>query len=160
MSALDSRLSYLPFLLGFPTLISKGANLHLKYLTLSFLLHIKYHRLKLIFDGDHVYLRFISNTVALQVIGERSATGHYSGTINQQMHVTHCSNRGRNFYTLSLSCPSKTKNSKAAAQGIVWQLNVAAYGPTDSGRLCFLTFNHNLINGHTLTQSKYDHTLF
>lgn len=38
--------------------------------------------------------------------------------------------------------------------------SAAAYGLTDSGRLWHITSNEDLINGHGLTRSKYDHTLY
>lgn len=59
----------LPFLLVVPTVVEIDANFHIKYLTLSFSPQKKYHCLKLISDGDHVDLSFISNTMPLQVNG-------------------------------------------------------------------------------------------
>lgn len=49
---------------------------------------------------------------------------------------------------------------EAAAHGILWLLTAASYRLTDSGRLWYLTSNHELVHGHGLTKSRYDHTLY
>lgn len=75
-----------------------GANLYLKYMTLSFLFHSKYHRLKLVNDGDHVYLPFTASTVVL----EGNNGGRFqSGTSSEVTHVTQSMNQGIIFYSVS-----------------------------------------------------------
>lgn len=49
---------------------------------------------------------------------------------------------------------------EATAPGILWKLNAAAYGLTDSGRLWYLTSNGELVSKHGLKRSRYDYTLY
>lgn len=110
----------LRFLLGIQTLIAMGADLHLKYMTLSFSLHNKYHRLKLVRDEVHVYLPFNESTVILDENNrthDDAGCQHYSGTSNTEAYVTNSTNRGRRFFTVSPADSSiengttmKTKN--------------------------------------------------
>ncbi len=49
---------------------------------------------------------------------------------------------------------------EAGLKGILWRLNLAAYGLTDSGRLWYLTSNDQLVQKHGLTRSRLDYTLY
>lgn len=49
---------------------------------------------------------------------------------------------------------------EANQHGILWRLDLAAYGLTDSGRLWYLTSNDQLVRQHGLTRSRLDYTLY
>lgn len=115
----------LPFLLGLPTLAAMRANVHFKYMTLSFSLHGKYHRLKLLRDGDHVYLPFAFDSVTLQRAngGTRgdSEQQHYTGPSNGGSHYTHgLTDGGRSYYTVRpcLSEPDDAASSHHRLQSL------------------------------------------
>lgn len=49
---------------------------------------------------------------------------------------------------------------EAELVGILWNLEIAAYGLTNLGRLWYLTSDNVLISRHRLTRLKLDYTLY
>lgn len=72
------------------------------------------------------------------------------------MHVKSAFLQARGFNRLICVRPP----CEAVPHGILWLLDSAAYGLTDSGTFWYLTSSYYLINKHCLIWSKYDHTLY
>lgn len=105
----------LPFLLGLPTLLAMGANVHLGFMTMSFHYGGKYHRLKMVKEGDHIYLPFHPTEVDLK---KKNSTN--SAPMSSARPST-----GRGYYTRSQLRNRRTTYSANAIETTLYTRRIS-----------------------------------